>query len=427
MKLSLVFTLAMVQSIAAEQVLNAFGQPSYGVDVSFPVHYGNVLSSDDPNQPLGERQALYDDFMKGCHDFYGKRGHSCDVTEQDRWDMSLRQPASMQNYTDTGFKKVRAPERVFELLSTHWKNNQEKKEKESWPTGNTYVNYWKAPTYMVNVEDNTLRGAGYNLKRKIWEGVKPILEEWTGMELEPSSMYGVREYTRGAILAPHADRMPLISSCIINVAQDVEEDWPLEVFGRDGLAYNVTMQPGDMVLYESHSLIHGRPFPLKGNYFANIFIHFRPTGKLIRERETPVLTDAGSEEMPIYILRGSPEGRKWMQEHGHVVESPAAAPLSEVAQAAAVGDMDLLSFYATSQKDLLHRKDHNGWKPIHEAARGGHKEAIELLVKYGADVNDRAGNNGPSVLSLVVQNHGHDHPLVEYLRELGAEEMDDEF
>jgi prolyl 4-hydroxylase len=90
---------------------------------------------------------------------------------------------------------VRAPERVFELLSTHWKNNQEKKEKESWPTGNTYVNYWKAPTYMVNVEDNTLRGAGYNLKRKIWEGVKPILEEWTGMELEPSSMYGVREYT----------------------------------------------------------------------------------------------------------------------------------------------------------------------------------------------------------------------------------------
>ncbi len=102
----------------------------------------------------------------------------------------------MQNYTDTGFKKVRAPGNVFELLSNHWKNNQDMKEKEVWPTGNTYVNYWKSPTYMVNVEDTKLRGAGYNLKRKIWEGVKPILEEWTGMELEPSSMYGVREYTR---------------------------------------------------------------------------------------------------------------------------------------------------------------------------------------------------------------------------------------
>jgi hypothetical protein len=31
---------------------------------------------------------------------------------------------------------------------------------------------------------------------------------------------------------------------------------------------------GDMVLYESHSVIHGRPFPLKGRYYANIFIHF---------------------------------------------------------------------------------------------------------------------------------------------------------
>jgi hypothetical protein len=31
---------------------------------------------------------------------------------------------------------------------------------------------------------------------------------------------------------------------------------------------------GDMVLYESHSVIHGRPFPLKGKFYANIFIHF---------------------------------------------------------------------------------------------------------------------------------------------------------
>ncbi|KAL7510816.1 hypothetical protein ACHAXN_008541 [Cyclotella atomus] len=156
-----------------------------------------------------------------------KRASSRDVTEEDRWNMSLHQPQSVQ--TDTGFKKVLAPERVFEMLSHHWKNNQDNKEKEVWPTGNTYVNYWTSPTYMVNVEDSKLRGAGYNLKGKIWEGVKPILDEWTCMELEPSSMYGVREYTRGAILAPHADRMPLMSSCIINVAQDVEEDWPLEV------------------------------------------------------------------------------------------------------------------------------------------------------------------------------------------------------
>lgn len=34
---------------------------------------------------------------------------------------------------------------------------------------------------------------------------------------------------------------------LVNVAQDVDEDWPLEVYGHDGVAANVTMQPGDMV------------------------------------------------------------------------------------------------------------------------------------------------------------------------------------
>ncbi len=53
------------------------------------------------------------------------------------------------------------------------------------------------------------------------------------------------------------DRLPLVSSAIINVAQDVDEPWPLEVIGHDGKAYNITMEPGDLVLYESHSVIHG--------------------------------------------------------------------------------------------------------------------------------------------------------------------------
>ena len=104
------------------------------------------------------------------------------------------------------------------MLTDYWEKNLDKREQENWPKGNTYVNHWKSPTYMVNVEKGTLRGGGQNLKRKIWNGVKPILEEWTGMELEPSSMYGIRQYTEGAVLSPHADRNPLISSCIINVA-----------------------------------------------------------------------------------------------------------------------------------------------------------------------------------------------------------------
>ena len=69
-------------------------------------------------------------------------------------------------------------------------------------------------------------------------------------------------------------RLPLVSSAIINVAQDVDQPWILEVIGHDGKAHNVTMEPGQMVLYESHSVIHGRPFSLRGNFYANVFLHF---------------------------------------------------------------------------------------------------------------------------------------------------------
>ena len=62
--------------------------------------------------------------------------------------------------------------------------------------------------------------------------------------------------------------MPLVTSAIIQVDQDVDEPWPLEVYGHDGKATNVTMEPGDMVLYESHSVIHGRPFPMRGNFYG---------------------------------------------------------------------------------------------------------------------------------------------------------------
>lgn len=126
---------------------------------------------------------------------------------------------------------------------------------------------------MVSVEDSGLRGGGYTLKQKIWDAAREVrlrpkmeshlltnfhlktIGEWTGQELTQCSLYGVRVYKEGAILAPHVDRLPLVSSAIINIAQDLDEPWPLEVYGHDGRATNVTMEAGDMVLYESHSVV----------------------------------------------------------------------------------------------------------------------------------------------------------------------------
>ena len=119
----------------------------------------------------------------------------------------------------------------------------------------------------------------------------------------------VRDYRNNSILAPHCDRFPLVASCIINLDQDVDEDWPLEVFDHNGDAHNVTMVPGDMVLYESHSVIHGRPFPMKGRSYVNVFLHFQPIGPL------GDINKWGPEEggLPPYVVPGGlwePEYRK---------------------------------------------------------------------------------------------------------------------
>lgn len=45
-------------------------------------------------------------------------------------------------------------------------------------------------------------------------------------------------------------RGALIVSCIINVDQDVDEDWPLEVYDHQGWAQNITLKPGQMLMYE---------------------------------------------------------------------------------------------------------------------------------------------------------------------------------
>lgn len=66
----------------------------YGVDVSFPMHYAEVLDAE--HNPLGDRQSFYNDFLDGCVEHFGKKGQRCVQTEADRIEMSLRQPQSMQ-------------------------------------------------------------------------------------------------------------------------------------------------------------------------------------------------------------------------------------------------------------------------------------------------------------------------------------------
>jgi prolyl 4-hydroxylase len=353
--------------------------------------------------------------MKGCRTAAGKdrAANLCDDAEKNRLRMNRFQPESMVNFTKTGFLKIRAPEQVFRLIKDFWDTNKDLAVVE-WDHPTPYHNIWDAPPTIIRTDNQTLKGGGRALQAAIANAARDALEDWTGMKQSSTSVYGIRIYHNQSILTPHVDRLPLVSSAIINVAQDVDEDWLLEVYDHSGIAHNVSMEPGDMVLYESHSVIHGRPFPLQGKYFANIFVHFEALGPKSVEEHVP----AGELNYPPYLIPGSYWENDWKQSNptGWNLLSDARALVQR-------GDLDTLRYLGELSPSKLHEGDSNAdWQPIHEAARQGFVDIVKFLVlEQGAAVNALSrADGGLTPLAVARKYVGVQHPVCQFLESVGG-------
>ena len=447
-------------------------EQDYGVDVTFPIHHDSFKNDQ-------RCKDSYDEFLKGCREFYHSQPNACTESETDRIDMNRNQPSVMQNYTTVGFQKTKVPPQLMMHLKNFYGDNQDAihsaQTVEKWHPGDTHVNHWKSRTNMLNVENPNHKGGGMPLKNKIWDAAGDILQSWlqtenpTTVNLQPASLYGIRVYKKGAVLAPHVDRLPLVTSAIINVAQDLDggEPWPLEVYGHDGVAYNVTLEPGDMLLYESHSVIHGRPFPFQGKYYANVFIHFEPENHCLRhaermrgntlqqdaeemykraqrtqtsrypikQQQESVTKENNSEsyeesygfsatELPFFIQPDTRQSQRWKQEIKYeriLSELRQAAPPTQANHLASKGNVEALKKLAEEDPDVLFQVDSNGWQPLHEAARSGNTEVVQYLIEQGVDVNARTNaGKGASALWWAEEQRGVNHGAAQALRNAGA-------
>ena len=270
------------------------------------------------------------------------------------------------------------------------------------------------------------------------------------------------------VVATHVDRLPLVSSAIIQVAQDLDEPWPVEVYDHAGNAYNVTMLPGDMVLYESHTVLHGRPFPLKGRFYANIFVHFKPVDhddineQEQAERASQTMTGKMTAHVKKFFSRRKMEkisGHEQtnhdaaeLRRHKDAIDSEEEAEAGEEGEdlgavlrkdgrtalhiAAAKGDLLAVQRLvspvvvegstSSSESDILHARDANDWQAVHEAARGGHLSVLVYLVSHGADLTAKTKGGG-SVLYWARRSLDYDHPVIKYLEDHDAPETEEEF
>lgn len=132
----------------------------------------------------------------------------CDDNERDRLTHNLEQPATQHNYTTLGFKKFRAPKGVWQPLIDFYHKYKEQKVLEKWYHGATIVNTWESPTWMISFE-NPAFPEGLQLKQHIWDEITPLIEEWIGgYKIEPTSLYGIRIYSEGAVLAQRKPYLP---------------------------------------------------------------------------------------------------------------------------------------------------------------------------------------------------------------------------
>ena len=175
-------------------------------------------------------------------------------------------------YTKEGFKKIQIPEWLHEDIVNYLDANYLSSEPEVSDAIGTFISseFTSVPARMVELDED--------IRDEISRSMLPILEHWAQRKLELTALYGIREYRRGATLKMHVDKIETHHvSAIVNVYQQVNTDWPLHIYDHKGTLHKVYMQPGEAILYESASLMHGRPEPLNGLSYANFFIHSKET------------------------------------------------------------------------------------------------------------------------------------------------------
>ena len=188
----------------------------------------------------------------------------------------LKVVPNIPKLTDIGFDVVKVPEHIWGIIQDSYHILKDRTVEEDFPGKETFIQGGSQLMSYDNIPH--IRGMIHNQ-------LLPIHREFAGVDIEPTFVYGIRSYLRGATLAMHTDRIEThhVSSIII-VDKDLKcgcqsrefgDDWPLDIKGHDGNSYKVYAEPGDMILYESALCEHGRTEPFQGTFYRNFFMHYK--------------------------------------------------------------------------------------------------------------------------------------------------------
>lgn len=170
-----------------------------------------------------------------------------------------------------GFEKVRSNLACIENIRTWMNENVQNFIPEINLTGDAEKNMRN------NILD--INKAPEALRSDLLREMQSLLTKWIGYKsnLQHVSTYGIREYMRGSSLDNHYDKKNThVISAIIHLEDKADKPWPLYIEDHNFNGHQITMEYGDVILYESTTCLHGRPTPFEGDSHKNMYIHFKP-------------------------------------------------------------------------------------------------------------------------------------------------------
>lgn len=201
-----------------------------------------------------------------------KSYHSAISSKQNIKTKTFSSQVNFPKFTTSGFKVMKCPSEVWNMVLDSYELLKESKVKEEWPGMEEFIKGGDNPVDILSFEKLP------SIKSMIHNQLLPIHEEFCGEKLEPSFLYGIRSYNKGATLKNHTDRIEThhISSIIV-VDKDLggQKDWPLDFQDHNGVWHKIYAEPGDIILYESAKCLHGREETFEGQWYRNFYIHYK--------------------------------------------------------------------------------------------------------------------------------------------------------
>ena len=181
-------------------------------------------------------------------------------------------------FSKTPFKKIKIPDSLYSNIMNEYSEMSFDSEKDQ----SIYCPYWDDYTCggIIIIGSNFPYYKFCKISEKLYdecyEVLTPIVEEWSQCEIEKTWGYGIRSYVKNSTLKLHRDKLEThVLSCIIFIDQKSGENWPLDFFDHEHNHHKVFFEPGDMLLYES-LCVHGRITPFDGDYYRNMYFHWKP-------------------------------------------------------------------------------------------------------------------------------------------------------